>query len=289
MTFFVLQLIGDFHLRDIFYEMKTPRCHELAVLEKPSRVMTFQFDDEREAQKWWTVVSSSQREARKVAQSQLDVLGLKLPLAEIRQSPDAIGFQSPSTEAELLLTPTDLSTKEDLAVWLSRSIEAGDQKMAAQYATNLAKQKVPLQIQLKPLCYPKTEICMKVGVEDASASVNISTYVNAHTTIAALKQQIFHEYQFHPSIQRWIIGQCLCSDDRTVASYGIVKDGDTAFLYLLGAKQAKLTAQDPYTSNIYQPFPLLASGGDERPKYSTMPSRPNPKNGGELPTGVVQL
>ncbi|CAN2390402.1 protein linear polyubiquitination, partial [Pristimantis euphronides] len=268
-------IIGDFQLTDIFYVMKTPRCHELIVLQT-SRVMIFQFDDEREAQKWWTVVNSSQREARKVAQSQKDILALR-PAEKNRPTMDAAGCQPSSTEAELLITPTDLCTKEDLALLLSRSIEAGDQRMAAQYATDLARQKVPLQIQLKPHCYPKTEICMKVGVEDATASVNISTYVNPHTTVAILKQQIFREYQFHPGIQRWIIGQCLCSDDRTVASYGIRKDGDTAFLYLLGGKQAKLAPQDQYTSNIYPPYTLLPC--DERAKYNTVPSRSSPKSG----------
>lgn len=274
-------IIGDFQLRDVSYVLKTPQCHELAILETPGRVMTFQFDDEREAQKWWTVVSSSLREAQRVAQSQVDVYGSKPPIAEKpRLLVDATGFKSPSSEVEPLMAQTDLCTKEDAAARLGRCIEAGDQKLAAHYATDLARQKVPVQIQLKPLCYPKNEICMKVGVEDASASVNISTYVSAHTTIAVLKQQIFRDYQFHPSIQRWIIGQCLCSDDRTVASYGIRKDGDTAFLYLLGAKQAKLTVPDQYTSGIYQPVPAPpAAVLDERTKFNTMPAKPSPKIG----------
>ncbi|XP_075704355.1 ranBP-type and C3HC4-type zinc finger-containing protein 1-like isoform X2 [Rhinoderma darwinii] len=265
-------IVGDFQLRDVLYDLKSPRCHQMTLLQTPGSVMTFQFDDEREAQKWWTVVSSSLREARRVAQSQVDVPVLKPPLADKpRLSLDAIGFKSPSIETE----PTDLYTTEDLAARLSRSIEAGDQKMAAHYATELAKLKVPVQTQLKPVCYTKSEICMKVGVEDASASVNISTYVNAHTTVATLKQQIFREYQFHPGIQRWIIGQCLCADERTVGSYGIRKDGDTAFLYLLGAKQAQLTPQDPYSSCIYQPLPPLPAPG----KFNTVPARPSPKNG----------
>ncbi|XP_073399324.1 ranBP-type and C3HC4-type zinc finger-containing protein 1-like [Dendrobates tinctorius] len=265
-------ILGDFQLRDVSYDLKTSRCHELSTLETPSRVLTFRFDDEREAQRWWTVVSSSLREARRVAQSQAEVAGSKL-----RNPPDAAAAKSPSAEEEPL---TNLCTKEDLAQRLSRSIEAGDQKMAALYASDLARQKIPLQIQLNPVCYPKSEICMKVGVEDASASVNITVHVSAHTTVAALKQQIFNEYQFLPNIQRWIIGQCLCLDDRTVASYGIRKDGDTAFLYLLGAKQAKLNMQDPYTSNLYQPFPLLpASGWDERTKFNTVPTRSSTKNG----------
>ncbi|NXG56860.1 HOIL1 protein, partial [Hemiprocne comata] len=55
--------------------------------------------------------------------------------------------------------------------------------------------------------------------------------------------QVFRDYGFHPLVQRWIIGQCLCVDERTVSSYGIRRDGDMAFLYLLSARTAELTEQ----------------------------------------------
>ncbi|NXT59042.1 HOIL1 protein, partial [Pluvianellus socialis] len=58
---------------------------------------------------------------------------------------------------------------------------------------------------------------MNVGVEDATSSTSITVRVRAHTTIATLKQQIFQDYGFHPLVQRWIIGQCLCVDERTVS------------------------------------------------------------------------
>uniref|UniRef100_A0A8C6VGU2 RanBP-type and C3HC4-type zinc finger-containing protein 1 n=1 Tax=Naja naja TaxID=35670 RepID=A0A8C6VGU2_NAJNA len=86
-------------------------------------------------------------------------------------------------------------------------------------------------------------LSMKVHVEDASCSASITARVHTHTTIAALRHQVFQDYGFHPTVQRWIIGQCLCVDDRTVGSYGIRKDGDTAFLYLLSAKGANLSEQ----------------------------------------------
>lgn len=54
---------------------------------------------------------------------------------------------------------------------------------------------------------------------------------------------MFLEYGFHPRVQRWVIGQCLCADQRTLASYGVHQDGDTAFLYLLSARHARLTQQ----------------------------------------------
>ncbi|NWQ84665.1 HOIL1 protein, partial [Columbina picui] len=83
---------------------------------------------------------------------------------------------------------------------------------------------------------------MAVGVEDATSSASITLRVCPHSTIAELKEQVrrgtgpaarhtahtgpprsfsppqvFHDYGFHPLVQRWIIGQCLCVDDRTVS------------------------------------------------------------------------
>ncbi|KAE8599884.1 hypothetical protein XENTR_v10017381 [Xenopus tropicalis] len=264
--------VTDFKLRDISYEQKSAKCHELQVPGLPGSSLEFSFDEEREGQKWWTVLSSSLREARKDVPNHGNG-GAKPPVLDRpAMPPNKNSYRSLSAEAPEM--PIDLCTKEELGLRLSRAIECGDQELAAQFAAALAKQKVSLQIQLKPSCYPKTEICMKVGVEDASDSVNISTYVQPQTTISLLKQQIFREHQFHPSIQRWIIGQCLCSDDRTVASYGIKRDGDTAFLYLLTAKQAKLGAQDPYPRvNPAQPGVSAA----DKPRANTLPHRPAPR------------
>lgn len=39
------------------------------------------------------------------------------------------------------------------------------------------------------------------------------------------------------------MGQCLCADTRSLASYGVVHSGATAFLYLLSAQQARLSRQ----------------------------------------------
>uniref|UniRef100_A0A8C0B7S5 SHANK associated RH domain interactor n=1 Tax=Buteo japonicus TaxID=224669 RepID=A0A8C0B7S5_9AVES len=131
----------------------------------------------------------------------------------------------------------------DLALHLAQAIEYGDEEVASQCAVALARQQATLSILLKESNYPTDDISMKVGVEDATSSASITIRVRAHTTIATLKQQVFQDYGFHPLVQRWIIGQCLCVDERTVSSYGIRKDGDTAFLYLLSAKMAELTEQ----------------------------------------------
>lgn len=56
-----------------------------------------------------------------------------------------------------------------------------------------------------------------------------------------LPSKVFTDYGFHPRVQRWVIGQSLCSDHRSLASYGVQRDGDTAFLYLVSARQARLS------------------------------------------------
>ncbi|CAI5778768.1 sharpin isoform X2 [Podarcis lilfordi] len=143
-------------------------------------------------------------------------------------------------------------------------------------ATLLAQQHAALRILLKESCYPTSEISMKVQVEDATCSTSITTRVHTYTTIAGLRQKVFQDYGFHPSVQRWIIGQCLCVDDRTVGSYGIRKDGDTAFLYLLSAKGAHLSEQrfkEDRDWVVLQPPPSpLADNADARHKFSTLPT-----------------
>ena len=59
------QSIAEYDLKDISYTVKTPTCHELLVLGSLDEPMVFSFEEEREAQKWWTIVSSSLREAQK--------------------------------------------------------------------------------------------------------------------------------------------------------------------------------------------------------------------------------
>lgn len=94
---------------------------------------------------------------------------------------------------------------------------------------------------------------------------------------------MFQDYGFHPLVQRWIIGQCLCVDERTVSSYGIRRDGDTAFLYLLSAKRAELTQQRYEEDQAQLLLNSIASlsdsaGAGEQRKYNTLPSM-SPKKG----------
>ncbi|NWR56004.1 HOIL1 protein, partial [Bucorvus abyssinicus] len=88
--------------------------------------------------------------------------------------------------------------------------------------------------------------------------------------------QVFQEYGFHPLVQRWIIGQCLCVDERTVSSYGIRRDGDIAFLYLLSAKTAELTQQryeeDQARVMLSSTFTFAPADTSQGRKYNTLPS-----------------
>ncbi|XP_062426752.1 sharpin isoform X3 [Rhea pennata] len=245
-------------------------CHELTVLGSLDEPMVFNFEEEREAQKWWTVMSSSLREVQKASDSS-SMLASQTPSLPMA----AEGASAAEDPEESLFS--ELTNKEDLALQLAEAIEFGDEEAASQCAVALARQQASLNILLKESNYPTDEICMKVVVEDATSSANITIRVRAHTTIATLKQQVFQDYGFHPLVQRWIIGQCLCVDERTVSSYGIRRDGDTAFLYLLLAKTVELTEQryeeDMAKAMMNFSFSLSdsASAGENR-KYSTLPN-----------------
>lgn len=156
-----------------------------------------------------------------------------------------------------------------------------------------------------------------VVVEDSTSSCCITVKVFPQMTTESLKQQVyfrhlslsqvqyddflkyqfgrvphlfqmFLEYGFHPRVQRWIIGQCLCTDKRSLASYGVQQDGDTAFLYLLSARHARLThqvlQQDQESALLHSPplsfqtpqLPVSSTNGllsCDRGAYSTLPSR----------------
>lgn len=104
-----------------------------------------------------------------------------------------------------------------------------------------------------------------------------------------LPPQMFLEYGFHPRVQRWVIGQCLCTDQRSLASYGVHQDGDTAFLYLLSARHARLTRQvlqqdqesalllsPPSLTPPTPPVPATSANGPsslERRPYTTLPPK----------------
>lgn len=260
--------IAEFDLRSVQYEVKSPRCHEMRLAAPPHDCIRFNFRCDREAQEWATVVMSSLREAHRVANSSPHPLDEKLQQQRKQHSAAAIDQWS---SASLPLT-------EELCLELARAIEAGDTQAASQHATSLARQKAALTVQLSEKSYAEGEISLSVAVEDVSSSCCVSVKVFPHMTVAALKQQVFLEYGFHPRVQRWVIGQCLCTEPRSLASYGVQKDGDTAYLYLVSARQSRLTRQlfqQDQESALLAP-PLPPSNGPSSQDwrgYSTLPSR----------------
>jgi len=105
---------------------------------------------------------------------------------------------------------------------------------------------------------------------------------------------VFLEYGFHPRVQRWVIGQCLCTEPRSLASYGVQKDGDAAYLYLISARQARVTRQlfqqDLESALLAPPLPPgNGPASQDWRGYSTLPSRLTHNNQGEFDTRVVTL
>ncbi|CAK6974646.1 Hypothetical predicted protein [Scomber scombrus] len=246
--------IAEFDLRSVHYEVKSPRCHEMRLAAPPHDCIRFNFRCDREAEEWATVVMSSLREAHRD------------------------GRQTNTTAAMEQWSSASLPLTEELCLELAKAIEAGDTQAASQHASALARQKAVLTIQLSEKNYADGEISLSVVVEDVSSSCCVTVKVFPYMTVAALKQQVFLEYGFHPRVQRWVIGQCLCTEPRSLASYGVQKDGDTAYLYLISARQARITRQlfqQDLESALLAP-PLPPGNGPTSQDwrgYSTLPSR----------------
>ncbi|XP_037135321.1 ranBP-type and C3HC4-type zinc finger-containing protein 1 isoform X4 [Syngnathus acus] len=211
--------VTKFDLRSVNYEVKAPKCHQLSLTTPPHDRITFNFRNEQEAQQWATVMMTSLREAHRAAATLDDT--------------EFLHHQDTSSLQQL----------EDTCIQLTRAIETGDVKAASVYAAKLSCQKAALKIQPSIRQCEDTEINLTVVIEDSTSSCCVTMKVSPVITTAALKQQMFLEYGFHPWLQRWVIGQCLCTNERSLASYGVRQDGDTAFMYLLSACHTKLTRQ----------------------------------------------
>uniref|UniRef100_A0A1A8Q9F5 Sharpin and rbck1 related n=1 Tax=Nothobranchius rachovii TaxID=451742 RepID=A0A1A8Q9F5_9TELE len=261
--------IAEFDLRSVQYEVKSSRCHEMRLAAPPHDCIRFNFRCDREAEEWATVVMSSLTEAHRVA-------NINLCESDGKQSSAAATEQWSSASLPLC---------EELCLELARAIEAGDAHSASQHASALARQKAVLTIQPSQKNYADGEINLSVVVEDASSSCCVTVKVFPYMTVAELKEQVFLEYGFHPRVQRWVIGQCLCTEPRSLASYGVQKDGDTAYLYLISARQACITRQlfqqDLESALLVTPLPSgNGSSSQDWRGYSTLPSRLSHNNQG---------
>uniref|UniRef100_A0A3Q0SMP2 SHANK-associated RH domain interacting protein n=1 Tax=Amphilophus citrinellus TaxID=61819 RepID=A0A3Q0SMP2_AMPCI len=214
-------------------EVKSSRCHEMRLVAPPNDCIRFNFRCDREAEEWATVVMSSLREAHR---GQFDNFFPPSFFFFFFFKKKIMFLCQPNINKCLLIAT--LCFLEELCLELARAIEAGDTQAASQHASALARQKAVLTIQLSEKNYADGEISLCVVVEDVSSSLNFRSL-----TSPSLLLQVFLEYGFHPRVQRWVIGQCLCTEPRSLASYGVQKDGDTAYLYLISARQARITRQ----------------------------------------------
>ncbi|NXR79331.1 HOIL1 protein, partial [Pycnonotus jocosus] len=57
---------------------------------------------------------------------------------------------------------------------------------------------------------------LSVFVEDSTSSAGITLRVQPHITIATLKEQVRPHTGSHGVTRRWIIGQSLCRDGRSL-------------------------------------------------------------------------
>ncbi|XP_049603960.1 ranBP-type and C3HC4-type zinc finger-containing protein 1 [Syngnathus scovelli] len=260
-------VLVEFDLRSVHYEVKSARCHEMRLTAPPHDFIRFSFRCDREAEEWATVVMSSLREAQRVANmATYETSGKQI---------EAVAATEPS-----------LPLVEELCLELVKAVEAGDAQAAAHHASALARHKAALSIQPAEKNYASGEISLSVVVEDVSSSCCFTVKVFPYMTVAALKQQVFAEYGFHPRVQRWVMGQCLCTDPRSLASYGVQRDGDTAYLYLISARQARITRQlfqQDLEGALSAPALLPGNGpaSQDRRGYSTLPPRlPHTGQGG---------
>ncbi|XP_014015081.1 ranBP-type and C3HC4-type zinc finger-containing protein 1-like [Salmo salar] len=144
---------------------------------------------------------------------------------------------------------------------LTRAIEAGDIQEASIYAAALAYQQAGLKIQPSDRSYGDTEV---------------SPPPHNHCNTQA---SVFLEYGFHPRVQSWVIGQCLCAEQRSLASYGVSWDGDTAFLYLLSACLTRQLLQQDQENTFLTPAtpphgpPSNCPTSQDWRGYSTLPLR----------------
>ncbi|XP_078720146.1 ranBP-type and C3HC4-type zinc finger-containing protein 1-like isoform X3 [Lampetra fluviatilis] len=138
-----------------------------------------------------------------------------------------------------------LVQSELLSVQLGRAIHAGDVVAAQQLAARLAECRSSLHVQLKTPGQSSSSFRIKVQVEDTASSVGpIYVKVSSNMTVDTLKQQIFRHYDIHPKVQRWVIKQRLAEDSQSLQSYGLQREGDEAFLYLVSAQQANLNVEE---------------------------------------------
>ncbi|XP_023364131.1 sharpin [Otolemur garnettii] len=286
---FRLELLGtgpgtvslEWPLESVSYTIRGPNQHELQPPPGGPGTFSLHFLNPQEAQRWAALVRSATVEGQNASGSSTPALDPETCPVSLSSPPGTPTLKVPQPEADLPQTPGDLMEKEELAGRLAQAIAGGDEKGAAQAAAVLAQNHVALSVQLQETCFPPGPIRLQVTLEDAasatsaSSSAHVTLQVYPHCTIAALQEQVFSEFGFPPAVQRWIIGQCLCVPERSLASYGVWQDGDHAFLYLLSAREApgcspQLPQEDKELGHLFPPSMELPPA--PRKATSSLPS-----------------
>ncbi|XP_047580998.1 sharpin isoform X1 [Lutra lutra] len=238
---FRLELLGagpgavslEWPLESVSYTVRGPSQHELQPPPGGPGTLSLHFLNPQEAQRWAALVRGATMKGQNGSLSQ--ALGPEMCPVSPPSPPEVPTLQAPQPKVDVCWSPGDAVEKEELVRRLARAIEAGDEQGAAQAAAILAQHHVALSVQLQEACFPPGPVRLQVTVEDAASSAHVSLQVHPHCTIATLQEQVFSEFGFPPAVQRWVIGRCLCVPERSLASYGVRRDGDPAFLYLLAA------------------------------------------------------
>ncbi|KAM6148273.1 LOW QUALITY PROTEIN: sharpin [Rhynchocyon petersi] len=268
-------------LEAVSYTVLGPSVHELQPPPGGPRAFSLHFPDTQEAQRWAALVRGATLERPSGWCSLPPALGPETSSGSPPRLPEAYTSMTPQPEANLPWSPGSPSEKAELAESLAQAISSGDEKGAAQAAAVLAQRQVALSVRLQEACFPSGPIRMQVTVEDASSSAHVTLQVHPQCTIATLQEQVFSEFGFPPAVQRWIIGQCLCVPERSLASYGVQNDGDPAFLYLLSAprKASGCSPRHPHKMDgeLVRLFPQsLGLPPAPQPSSSSLPSSLQP-------------
>uniref|UniRef100_A0A8D1NC40 Sharpin n=2 Tax=Sus scrofa TaxID=9823 RepID=A0A8D1NC40_PIG len=281
---FRLELLGAGHgavglewpLESVYYNVRGPSQHELQPPPGGPGTLGLHFTDPQEAQRWAALVRSATMEGQNGLPPALgpDTCPVSPPSPLEVPTPKA-----PQPKVHLPWSPGDLLEKEELAGRLAQAIESGDEKRAAEAAATLAQHHAALRIQLQEACFPPGPVRLQVTVEDAASSAHVSLQVHPHCTVRALQEQVFSEFGFPPAVQRWVIGRCLCAPECSLASYGVRRDGDPAFLYLLSApREAPAAGRNPQ-----RPHKTEGDLGRLFPQSLGLPRAPQPASS-SLPT-----
>lgn len=159
-------------------------------------------------------------------------------------------------------TPLESSSQEEV-IRLQTAIESGDVALAAQWASNLARRKIKLNIDIDPEEKKKgeEEIRVNIHIENKELALGcVQLNVKPSFTIATLKLTVLTIYGFPPDIQKWIIGQQIANDESTLAQCGVSNSGASLFLYLVSAQSVGLTPKkfrEKYGHLVKQGIPGL--------------------------------